>query len=158
MGRVWSLGDNIDTDVITPTEYLDSREAYVAHALEPIRPEFGDAVEPGDVVVAGRNFGSGSSRESAAIAFLDNEVAAVIAESFSRIFFRNAINIGLPVYVLQEASEITEGTTVEIDHDSATIYDRSADRTYHAEEHPKFIREIIRLGGLEGYRNQQQDD
>lgn len=157
MGRAWKLGDNVDTDVITPTEYLGSREEYVAHALEPLRPTFAEDVEPGDVVVAGRNFGSGSSRESAAIAFLDNDVEAVIAESFSRIFFRNAINIGLPVYILAEASEIEDGASVDIDHESATIHDASSDRDYQAEEHPEFIREMIRLGGLKAYRDQLQD-
>lgn len=158
MGRVWKLGDNVDTDVITPTQYLDSRERYVSHALEPLRPEFADEVAPGDVVVAGRNFGSGSSRESAAIALLDNEVEAVVAESFSRIFYRNAINIGLPVYICAEAAEFEDGDSVSVDHDTSTIVNETTGAEYQAEEHPPFIQEIIRLGGLREYREQLRDE
>lgn len=155
MGRVWKLGDNVDTDVITPTEYLHSREEYVRHALEPVRPEFGDEVKPGDVVVAGRNFGTGSSRETAAVAFLDNEIEAVVAESFARIFYRNAINIGLPVYMCAEVSAINDGDIVAVDHDTSTVVNRTTGRAYQAEEHPPFIQEIIRLGGLEQYRKER---
>lgn len=152
MGRVWKFGDNVDTDVITPTEYLHSQEAYVSHVLEPLRPEFADEVAPGDVVVAGRNFGTGSSRESAAVALLENDVAAVVAESFARIFYRNAINIGLPVYICAEAGELDDGDIVEIDHDTSTITNLTTGEAYQAEEHPEFIQEIIRLGGLKEYR------
>lgn len=154
MGRVWKFGDNVDTDVITPTEYLDSREAYVAHALEPIRPEFADEVQTGDVVVAGGNFGCGSSRETAPVALLDNGIDAVIAESFARIFYRNAINIGLPVYIFNEAGRIEDGDSLEVDHETATIRNVTSSTSYQAEKHPEFIQEIIRLGGLREYREQ----
>lgn len=151
---VWTFGDNVDTDVITPAEYKhQGRETYVAHAMEPIAPNFGSDVEPGDIVVVGKNFGSGSSRETAAIAFLDNSVEAIIAESFARIFFRNAINVGLPVYVCPDASQrINETDDIEIDHANGVIYNRSKDESYEAEEHPEFIQQIIDAGGLAAYR------
>jgi len=154
MGRVWKFGDNVDTDVITPSEYKhQGREVYVAHVMEPIEPDFADEVEEGDVLVVGKNFGSGSSRETAAIAFLDNEVEAIVAKSFSRIFFRNAINIGLPVYVCPEAYEnIGEDDEVEIDHEEGVIDDRTTGESFEAEQHPEFIQDIIDAGGLAEYR------
>ena len=122
--RIWTFGDNVDTDTITPSQYKhQGKESYVAHAMEPIEPNFGSEVATGDLVVAGRNFGSGSSRETAAIVFVEHEVEAIVAASFSRIFYRNAINLGLPVYVSPEASEGIEADhEVEIDHETGVLY------------------------------------
>lgn len=155
MARIWKFGDNIDTDVITPMEYISSNdpELYAAHAMEPVRPEFGSDVEPGDIVVGGSNFGTGSSRETAPQAFKELDVECVIAESFSRIFFRNAITIGLRVYICPDASErIEEGDDVSVDHGQGAIRNRSKRETYQAEHHPTFVKEIIEAGGLAGYR------
>jgi 3-isopropylmalate/(R)-2-methylmalate dehydratase small subunit len=154
MTRVWKFGHNIDTDVITPGEYIHGHdpEEYAAHAMEPVRPEFGSEVEPGDIIVAGKNFGSGSSRESAPDAFLQNEVDCIIAVSFGRIFYRNAINIGLPVYICPEAYEgIEEGHEVTVDQDDGIIHNETTDDTYVPESHPEFIRDIIERGGLREY-------
>lgn len=153
MGRAWTFGDDIDTDVITPTEYLHDKDLYVNHAMEPVDPDFADSVAEGDVVVAGRNFGCGSSRETAANVFVELGVDGVVAVSFARIFYRNAINIGLPVYICPEAVAGTDaGDQIEIDHDDAAIINRSTDDRYQAEDQPEFIQEIIRHGGLPGYR------
>lgn len=160
MGDVWKFGDNVDTDVITPSKYKHrGREVYVAHAMEPIAPDFADEVEDGDVVVVGENFGTGSSRETAAIAFLDNGVEAVVAKSFARIFFRNAINVGLPVYVCPEAYDgIDEGDTVEVDHGSGTIRNTTTGASFSAEPHPPFLKEIVDAGGLVNYRRGLHED
>jgi 3-isopropylmalate/(R)-2-methylmalate dehydratase small subunit len=158
MGRVWSFGDDVDTDVITPTKYINSRDQYVAHTLEPIEPDFADEVEPGDVIVAGSNFGCGSSRETAAIAFLDHEVEAIVAESFARIFYRNAINIGLPVYICPEASQvISDGDDVAIDHEDAVISNRTTGEEIAAEPHPEFIQKILDVGGLKNYNQVESE-
>lgn len=155
MGRAWTFGDNVDTDVITPSQYKhQGRDVYVEHVMEPIAPDFADDVEAGDVVVAGRNFGSGSSRESAAIAFLDNDVDAVVAASFARIFYRNAINIGLPVYVCEEATtKIANGDEIKINHEDGLIRNLTKEEEYLAEPHPEFIQEILAAGGLANYRD-----
>lgn len=158
MARVWRFGDNVDTDVITPTQYLHSREAYVANAFEPIEPAFGAEAEPRDVIVAGRNFGMGSSRETAPVAIRENGIDAVVAASFARIFYRNSINIGLPVYVCPEAAAVVEADhDVEIDHDRSLVRNRTTGETYEAETHPPFIQEIIDAGGLKGYHRRLMD-
>lgn len=156
MSRIWKFGDNVDTDVITPSQYKhQGKDVYVAHAMEPIDPTFADEVEPGDIVVTGRNFGSGSSRETAAIVFAEHEVGAIIASSFARIFYRNAINLGLPVYVCPEAAaDIEEGHEINIKPDESTIVNRTTGEIYHPEPHPPFIREILDAGGLANYREQ----
>ena len=155
MGRAWKFGDNVDTDVITPTEYIinSDPEEYLPHVLEIVRPEFPEVVEPGDVVVAGKNFGSGSSRETAADAFVHLDVDAVIAESFARIFFRNAINVGLPIYESPEAARaIEDGHEVEI-RDGA-IVDETTGTTHEVGEYPEFVQTIFDEGGLiEYHRN-----
>lgn len=157
MARVWKFGDNIDTDTITPAEYIASNdpEHYAAHAMEPVRPEFANEADEGDIVVAGRNFGSGSSRETAPKAFEVLGMDAVVAQSFSRIFYRNAINIGLPVYICPEAYDgIEEGHDIAIDHTDGVIVNQSTGEQFQAEKHPAFIQEIIDSGGLAGYREQ----
>lgn len=154
--RIWTFGDNVDTDTITPSQYKhQGKESYVAHAMEPIEPNFGSEVATGDLVVAGRNFGSGSSRETAAIVFVEHEVEAIVAASFSRIFYRNAINLGLPVYVSPEASEGIEADhEVEIDHETGVIHNLTTGEEYQSEAHPPFIREILDAGGLANFREQ----
>lgn len=157
MGRAWTYGDNIDTDVIIATQHLgfqDENPTYENHILEPLDPDFADEVEPGDVVVAGRNFGSGSSREAAAKGFVFNKVDAVIAAEFARIFFRNAINVGLPVYTSQEAYEnINDGDEISIDHEHGIIYNKTKNESYSSDKLPEFIQEIIDSGGLVAYHN-----
>lgn len=158
MGRAWKFGNNIDTDVITPAEYLHQgedeggRPEWLDHVFEPIRPEFADAVEEGDIVVAGKNFGAGSSREAAARVFVMKGVDAVIAAEFARIWFRNAINVGLPVYRSEAASAgISDGDSVTVDHESGTITNETTGESYDADPLPGFVQEIRDAGGLANY-------
>ncbi|ACM06317.1 3-isopropylmalate dehydratase small subunit [Thermomicrobium sp.] len=150
-GRVWKFGDNIDTDVIIPARYLvtiDPQEL-AQHVMEDIDPEFASKVQPGDIIVAGRNFGCGSSREHAPIAIKAAGVQAVVAESFARIFFRNAINIGLPVVEAPEAVRETEtGDELEIDTENGIVRNLRTGKTYKATQYDAFIQHIIRAGGL----------
>jgi 3-isopropylmalate/(R)-2-methylmalate dehydratase small subunit len=151
MSRAFRFGDNIDTDVIIPARYLTTSDPaeLAAHALEGVDPDFPTKVQPGDVVVAGHNFGCGSSREHAAIALRGAGVAAVVAPSFARIFFRNAINTGLPVLVSSEAaSAIEDGHEVEVDIESGVIRDLTSSESFQAEALPEAVREIVAAGGL----------
>ena len=157
MGRVWKFGDSIDTDTITPAQYLTSynKDEYVPHAMEPVAPNFGGESEKGDVIIAGTNFGCGSSRESAPIALKENGIQAVVAKSFARIFFRNSINIGLPVFICSEAHEkVDDEDDVEIDFENSAIINKTKSEKYIAERHPEFIRNIIDHGGIAEYRKQ----
>lgn len=160
MGRVWKFGHSIDTDVIIPSQYVTTydREVIADHAMEPAAPEFGQEASIGDIVVAGRNFGCGSSREAAAWAFTEHGIEAVIAASFARIFFRNAINNGLQVYISPEAAErIEESDDVEIVYgDETTIQNHSKNETYYPEQHPPFVQKILDAGGLGEYRKLQE--
>ena len=143
-GKAWKFGDDINTDVMT--------HGGVEHCLEEVDPEFPKKLKPGDVVVAGRNFGCGSSRQSAPENLRHLGVGGVIASSFARIFLRNAINIGLPVLECPEAaSDIDAGDTVEIDIDSGKIKDLTKNKEYHASAFPQFMRAIIADGGLINY-------
>ncbi len=150
-GTVFKYGDNVDTDVIIPARYLniaDSREL-ASHAMEDIDATFVQRVRPGDIVVASRNFGCGSSREHAPLVLRESGVACVIAASFARIFYRNAINIGLAILECPEAAEaIQAGDTVSIDFDTGVITDETRGETYQAAAFPPFIQEIITNGGL----------
>ncbi|MEM0240307.1 MAG: 3-isopropylmalate dehydratase small subunit [Candidatus Nezhaarchaeales archaeon] len=148
-GRVWKLGDNIDTDVITPGQYLSlPMDQLKLHVLEPIRPGFINLVKPGDVIVAGRNFGCGSSREQAPRALKEVGIAAVIAESFARIFFRNAINIGLPVLACEGISKaFNEGDVLEADFASGEIKNVTKGVTLKAKPLPPLMIEILTAGG-----------
>ena len=151
MARAWRFGDDIDTDVIIPARYLTSSDEKELglHALEGLDPGFADEVRQGDVVVAGRNFGCGSSREHAPLALRGAGVSVVVASSFARIFFRNAINTGLPVLVCPEAVEATEtGDDLEINVSSGTIFNASKEMRFAARPHPEFVLEIIERGGL----------
>ena len=148
--RVWKFGDDVNTDLISPGRYTVTTDktrlgkiAFIEH-----RPEFAREVKEGDVIVAGENFGCGSSREHAPVAIKAAGVSAVIAKSFARIFFRNAINIGLPVFVCVEADKIDDGDLVEIDFDTGEVHDETKEMVIKARPLPEFIRRIVEKGGL----------
>ena len=150
-GKVHKFGDNIDTDVIIPARYLNrSDEEWLAsHCMEDIDASFASNVQQGDIMVAKANFGCGSSREHAPIAIKASGISCVIASTFARIFFRNAINIGLPILECDEAAnEIEAGDEVEIDFDSGIITDITTSKKYQAQPFPPFIQNIIKNGGL----------
>ena len=150
-GKVHKFGDNIDTDVIIPARYLNrSEEEWLAsHCMEDIDASFASKVQKGDIMVAKANFGCGSSREHAPIAIKASGVSCVIASTFARIFFRNAINIGLPILECEEAAnEINDGDEVEVDFDTGVITDKTTSKTYQAQPFPAFIQNIIKNGGL----------
>jgi len=154
-GRVWKFGDNIDTDVIIPFKYkartLDPKEL-AQHVMEGIDPDFARKVKPGDIIVAGKNFGCGSSREQAPLAIKAAGIAAIVAESFARIFFRNAINIGLPVLEVKGISEKTdEGDLLEIDLLQGTVKNLTKNMAFKAAPLPDMIMEILKEGGLVNY-------
>jgi 3-isopropylmalate/(R)-2-methylmalate dehydratase small subunit len=153
-GRAHKYGDHVNTDVIIPARYLNVSDAdqLAAHCMEDLDAEFVKRVQPGDVMVGGEDFGCGSSREHAPIAIKAAGIGAVIARSFARIFFRNAINIGLPVLVSPQAADAVEsGDEVEIDLASGTIRDVTRGATYQAQPFPDFLRDIIAAGGLIPY-------
>ena len=153
-GRVFRYGDNVDTDVIIPARYLNSsdKDDLRKHCMEDIDPEFVKNVQQGDIIVAGKNFGCGSSREHAPIAIKASGVSCVIASTFARIFFRNSINIGLPILECDEASrEIKDGDSVSVDFSSGTIVDETTGKTYKAEPFPPFMQSLIQAGGLAEY-------
>ena len=156
-GRVWKFGDNIDTDAIIPGKYLVLTEAQdlAKHAFENVRPNFATHVVKGDIIVAGENFGCGSSREHAPLA-LKETVSAVIARSFARIFFRNAINIGLPV-VECDTTEMEEGDLLRIDLEAGSIFNETKKQEYPITPFPSFIRNIIEAGGLVHYVKNMPD-
>ena len=157
-GRAWTYGDHVDTDVIIPARYLhnDDRTLWVAHCMEDIDTEFSKRLKPGDFIVATTNFGCGSSREQAPIVIKEAGVAGVIASSFARIFFRNAINIGLPILESPEASEATQmGDKLEVDLSTGTILNLSKNKTCHAQPFTDFMRGIIEMGGLIAYTRER---
>lgn len=150
-GKVFKYGDNVDTDVIIPARYLNIADVkeLSAHAMEDIDDAFVKKVQPGDIIVATRNFGCGSSREHAPLVLKENGVSCVIAASFARIFYRNAINIGLPILECAEAAErISAGDVVSIDFDTGAIVNQTKQESYQAAAFPPFIQNIIRAGGL----------
>ena len=150
-GTVFKFGDNVDTDVIIPARYLNSSDPaeLATHCMEDIDKDFIKNVKKGDIIVAEKNFGCGSSREHAPIAIKAAGVSCVIAETFARIFYRNAINIGLPILECPAASEaIAEGDTVSIDFDTGVITDETTGQTFQAAPFPPFIQNIIAKGGL----------
>jgi 3-isopropylmalate dehydratase small subunit len=148
-GKAWKFGEDIDTDLIIPARYLNTTDEkeLASHCLEPVRPEWASRVAAGDVIVAGKNFGCGSSREHAPIAIKGCGIAAVIAVSFARIFYRNALNIGLPVIEAPEAARIEEGETVEILLEEGRIR-RSGGEEIAFSPIPDFMMDLIRAGGL----------
>jgi 3-isopropylmalate/(R)-2-methylmalate dehydratase small subunit len=153
-GRVWKYGDNVDTDVIIPARYLNlsTPEELACHCMEDLDPEFVGAVQRGDVIVAGENFGCGSSREHAPLAIRGAGVSCVIARSFARIFYRNAINVGLPILEAPTAVDGTEqGHQLEIDLHQGQIRNLTTGQAYRAEAYPPFMMSIIDAGGLVAY-------
>ncbi len=157
-GNVFKYGDNVDTDVIIPARYLNSSEPseLAAHCMEDIDREFIHQVKKGDIIVAEKNFGCGSSREHAPIAIKAAGVSCVIAETFARIFYRNAINIGLPIVeCAQAAKEIENGDQVEVDFDSGIIKDLTKGTEYQGQAFPEFMQKIIAAEGLVNYINQK---
>ena len=150
-GKVFKYGDNVDTDVIIPARYLNTSDAneLAAHCMEDIDKDFVRNVKKGDIIVAGDNFGCGSSREHAPIAIKASGIKLVIAASFARIFYRNSINIGLPIWECPEAAaEIAAGDEVRADLDEGTITDVTTGKTFKARPFPPFIQNIIEAGGL----------
>ncbi len=150
-GTVHKYGDNIDTDVIIPARYLNtsSHSELASHCMEDIDKDFVTRVKPGDIMVADKNFGCGSSREHAPIAIKASGISCVIASTFARIFYRNAINIGLPILECPEAAKaIQAGDEVEVDFDTGVITDCTTGQTFSAEPFPPFIQQIIQKGGL----------
>ena len=150
-GKAHKYPDNVDTDVIIPARYLNTADhkELAAHCMEDIDAQFKNNVRPGDVMAAGWNFGCGSSREHAPIAIKESGVACVIAKSFARIFYRNAINIGFPIMeCAQAAEEIQAGDQVEVDFATGVITDETTGKTYQAAPFPEFIDGIIKSGGL----------
>ncbi len=152
-GKVWTFGDNIDTDLIIAARYLNSSdpEHLAKYVMEDADPQFPSKVSKGDIIVAGENFGCGSSREHAPIALKAAGVAAVIAPTFARIFYRNAFNMGLPIFELPEAAEITEGDEISVDLNNGMIINNTTKKEYKFTAIPEFMQELIACGGLMEY-------
>ncbi|MEE8163016.1 MAG: 3-isopropylmalate dehydratase small subunit [Anaerolineae bacterium] len=156
-GKVWKYGANVDTDAIVPARYLNvsTPEELALHCMEGIDPEFAQGVQPGDIIVATANFGCGSSREHAPLAIKGAGVSCVIAKTFARIFYRNAINIGLPILECPAAEEIEGGQTLEVELETGKIHNLDTGQTFQAEPYPEFIIGIIRAGGLIEYTRKE---
>ncbi|RBQ31509.1 3-isopropylmalate dehydratase [Arcobacter sp. FW59] len=152
-GKVWNFGANIDTDVIIAARYLNSSdpEHLAKYVMEDADPDFPKKLKKGDIIVAGENFGCGSSREHAPIALKAAGIAAVVAPSFARIFYRNAFNMGLPIFELPESLEIKEGEEISIDLDNGEITNNTTKKTYKFIAIPPFMQELISSGGLINY-------
>lgn len=158
-GHVFKYGDNVDTDVIIPARYLNATkgEELAKHCMEDIDKEFVNKVQKGDIIVANKNFGCGSSREHAPIAIKAAGVSCVIAETFARIFYRNAINIGLPIIECPKAAaEIEDGDEVEVNFDTGVITDLTKGTSYQGQAFPEFMQRIIDAEGLVNYINTRQ--
>lgn len=150
-GKVWKFGDNIDTDLIIAARYLNTSDPQelAKHVMEDADPTFVSKVQKGDIIVAGENFGCGSSREHAPIALKAAGVSAVVAKSFARIFYRNAFNMGLPIFELKETDEIQEGDITTIDMENGKV--ENANKSYHFTPIPDFMQELVACGGLINY-------
>ena len=151
LGNIHKYGDNVDTDVIIPARYLNTQDPkeLASHCMEDIDREFVGKVQAGDIMVGGWNFGCGSSREHAPLAIKTSGIACVIAKSFARIFYRNSINIGLPILECPEAAEaICQGDRVEVDFDTGVIVDKTTGGRWQAQPFPPFIQSILQAGGL----------
>ncbi|MDR1285896.1 MAG: 3-isopropylmalate dehydratase small subunit [Campylobacteraceae bacterium] len=151
--HVWRFGDNVDTDLIIAARYLNTSEPseLAKHVMEDADPDFVKKLNKGDVIVAGENFGCGSSREHAPIALKAAGVSAVVAKSFARIFYRNSFNMGLPIFELSDTDEIKEGEQIEIDLEEGTIKNITVDKVYKFTAIPPFMQELINAGGLIKY-------
>lgn len=147
--RAWVLGDDVDTDVMVPGRYMKfGIEEIAKHCLETVSPSFSKEVKPGDLVVAGRNFGAGSSREQAPAAFMHLGVAALLAESFSGLFYRNSLNLGLPALIFRDAKRVRDGEELKIDFDKSTVLKVKTGETLSFEPIPPHLMEMVRDGGL----------
>lgn len=158
-GKVWKFGHDVDTDAIIPARYLNTSDAkeLARHCMEDADPSFSAKLSPGDIIVAGKNFGCGSSREHAPLAIKEAGVACVIAESFARIFYRNSINIGLPILESPEASRrLVEGDRIEVNLEKGEIRNLSSGEKYTAVPFPPFMQELIAAGGLINYVRQKK--
>ena len=158
-GKCWKYGDNVDTDVIIPARYLNTADAkeLARHCMEDLDPAFAGKVQPGEIMVAGKNFGCGSSREHAPLAIKTCGITCVVAASFARIFYRNAINIGLPILECAEAAAAIDGSDeLEIDLNAGTIEDKTRGTVFRAEPFPSFMQELIAAGGLAQYMRGQK--
>ena len=156
MGKAWKFGNNIDTDVIIPARYLNSFDAkeLATHAMVDIDPDFANTVEQGDIIVAGQNFGCGSSREHAPLCLKTAGVKCIIAKSFARIFYRNSINIGFPIMECPEAVDgIEQGDEVTVDFSSGVITNVTKGKSYQSQPFPEFLQKMIAADGLVNYVN-----
>ena len=156
-GKVWKFGDNIDTDLIIAARYLNTSEPdeLARHVMEDADPEFAKKMSPGDIIVAGENFGCGSSREHAPIALKAAGISAVVAPTFARIFYRNAFNMGLPIFELPESDEIKEGDHIRIDMDNGKIFNETSGKSYSFVPIPAFMQELVDAGGLINYAKRE---
>ncbi|HHO42805.1 MAG TPA: 3-isopropylmalate dehydratase small subunit [Epsilonproteobacteria bacterium] len=157
-GKVWKFGSNVDTDLIIAARYLNTSESseLAKHVMEDARPDFANLMQSGDIIVAGENFGCGSSREHAPIALKAAGISAVIAPSFARIFYRNAFNMGLPIFELEQVAEIQEGDTIRIDMDKGEIINISQSKTYRFVPIPDFMQRLVDAGGLIEFAKQER--
>ena len=157
--KIYKYGDNVDTDVIIPARYLNSFDAkeLASHAMVDIDPTFASTVEKGDIIVAGQNFGCGSSREHAPLCLKTAGVKCVIAKSFARIFYRNSINIGFPIMECEEAADkIEKGDEVEVDFSTGVITNKTKNETYQSQPFPEFLQKMIDADGLVNYVNSKK--
>jgi 3-isopropylmalate/(R)-2-methylmalate dehydratase small subunit len=156
-GKVWTFGKDVDTDLIIAARYLNTSvpEKLALHVMEDADPEFVKKMTPGDIIVAGENFGCGSSREHAPIALKAAGVAAVIAPTFARIFYRNAFNMGLPIFELEESAEISEGDMISVNMNEGTITNKTTSKTYSFTPIPEFMQELIDAGGLMNFATKE---
>ncbi|MBM4765026.1 3-isopropylmalate dehydratase [Bacillus sp. B15-48] len=151
-GRVWKYGNNINTDIISPGQYMSLPvEKQAEHAMSAIDPDFSKKVQPGDLLVAGSNFGSGSSRETAQMVLKHLKIGGIIASSFARIFYRNSINVGLPVIEMKETMLVQEGDELEVDLLAGKIINHTQKSEYSGTKLPPHLIEMVELGGLEAY-------
>ncbi|RUM67990.1 MAG: 3-isopropylmalate dehydratase [Sulfurovum sp.] len=156
-GKVWKFGDNIDTDLIIAARYLNTSEPseLAKYVMEDADPKFVSKMSHGDIIVAGENFGCGSSREHAPIALKAAGISAIIAPTFARIFYRNAFNMGLPIFELAESVEISEGDTVKIDMEKGEVINITQAKTYKFSPIPEFMQELVDAGGLIAFAKQE---
>jgi len=149
-GKIHKFGKDVNTDEIIPAKFLNVSDAKElgSHCMEGIEPGFIQRIKKGDIIVAGENFGCGSSREHAPVSIKACGISCVIAKSFARIFYRNAINIGLPILECKQANRITKNTLLEIDLEKGEIYDAAKKKIYYAQKFPKFMQDLIKAGGL----------
>lgn len=152
-GKTWKFGDDVNTDDIIPARYLNTTDPkeLARHCMETIRPGFVDGIKQGDIIVAGKNFGCGSSREHAPIAIKGSGISCVVAVSFARIFYRNSFNIGLPIFETKDAAKVSSGDELEIDYIKGEIKNVTKRETYSINPIPKFMQELVECGGLMNY-------